>query len=197
MRDSIGDPMAKLDLGAETTRQNGWSEVLDKLILGMTHQISNRVATLAGVSDILAGDPTVPPILRALSDEVPKLEESIRLLRLLAAPENEAEEALEVHRLVDDAIALAHLHPDATDVDYIIESCRSAPPVLARPVTLTHEILVVLISAATDGANGYAVTVHCSAVGTDLVISAGGHEVAARLLTAARVAEPDKSSSLG
>ncbi|MGI8766873.1 MAG: hypothetical protein ACR2KM_10265, partial [Gemmatimonadaceae bacterium] len=194
MRDSIGDPMAKLDLGADAPRRNGWPDVLDKLILGVTHQISNRVATLAGVSDILAGDPAVPPILRALSDEVPKLEESIRLLRLLAAPEHEAEEALEAHRLVDDAIALARLHPDAQDVDYIVESGRDTPPVLARPVALTHELLVALVSAAADGVNGGAVTVNCRVVGADLVISAGAHEVAARLLTAARAGESDTSS---
>ncbi|MGI8766458.1 MAG: hypothetical protein ACR2KM_08095 [Gemmatimonadaceae bacterium] len=188
--------MAKLDLGAAATRQNGWPEVLDKLILGVTHQISNRVATLAGVSDILAGDSTVPPILRALSDEVPKLEESIRLLRLLAAPENEAEEPLEAHRLVHDAVALARLHPDANDVDYIVENGRSAPPVLARPVALTHEILVALTSAAADagegggGGGGGVVTVRFSVLDSGVVISANGHEVTARLLSVGHAERP-------
>lgn len=178
--------MAKLDSGDVATRQNGWPELLDKLILGVTHQISNRVATLAGVSDILAGDPSVPPILRALADEVPKLEESIRLLRLLTIPEDEAEEALEAYRSVDDAVALASLHPDAKDVEYVVEDGRAAPPVLARPITLTHDILVALASAAEDGGAQCTVTVRIRVASPHLVISAAGHEVSVRLLSAAR-----------
>lgn len=181
--------MAKLDLGAEETRQNGWPEVVDKLILGVTHQISNRVATLAGVSDILAGDPSIPPILRALADEVPKLEESIRLLRLLAVPEHEMEEALEAHRLVDDAVALARLSSDAWDVEYVVQDGRGVPPVLARPVAFTHAILVALAAAAAESVEPRAVTVRFSVVDPELLISANDCEVPARLLSAGRTGE--------
>ena len=96
--------MVKLDLDRAAIQPDGWASVLDQLLLGVSHNISNRVATLAGLSDILSDDPTIPPILRALADEVPRLEEGIRLLRLLAAPDEEIEEALEAVRLVDDAI---------------------------------------------------------------------------------------------
>ncbi len=182
--------MAKLD--RETARKNGWPETLDKLLVGVTHHISNRVATLAGVSDILAGDLSVPPILRSLADEVPKLEESIRLLRLLAVPENEAEEALEAHRLVNDAVALARLHPDTTDVDYIVQDGRAAPPVLAHPIALTHRIVIALTVAAADAVamhgNACAVTVSYSVVEPELVIQADAYAVPVQLLSAARAA---------
>lgn len=182
--------MPKLDLDGGAARHDAgpemWPGVLDKLLVGVTHYISNRVATLAGVSDILAGDPSVPPILRTLKNEVPGLEEGIRLLRLLAAPENEAEEALEAYRLVDDAVALARLHPDARDVDYVVEDGRAAPPVLVRPVAFTHEVLIALTRAATAAGDGRVVTVRFSVVKPDLVVSADGHEVAALLLSMAR-----------
>ena len=206
MRDSIGGPEGKLD--SETARETAWPEVLDRLIQGVTHQISNRVATLAGVSDILAGDESVPPILRALADEVPKLEASIRLLRLLAVPEGEGEEALEAPRLVDDAIALARVHPDCKEVEFSAADPRDVPPVVARPTALTHEILVALVAAAADatgdvtgdvtvdagqdGGQGEIsdcprlVSVGYAAAGDDLEISAGGHTVRARTLVAAR-----------
>ncbi|MGI8510648.1 MAG: hypothetical protein ACR2MQ_15135 [Gemmatimonadaceae bacterium] len=181
--------MAKLDLGAEEPRQNGWPEVLDKLILGVTHQISNRVATLAGVSDILAGDPSIPPILRALADEVPRLEESIRLLRLLAVPDNEMEEALEAHRLVDDAVALARLSSDTWEVEYVVQDGRGAPPVLARPVAFTHTILVALAAAAAESGEQRTVTIRFSVVDPDLFIFANDHRVLARLLSAGRTGD--------
>ena len=142
--------MVKLDLDRPTIRPDGWASVLDQLLLGVSHNISNRVATLAGVSDILADDPTIPPILRALADEVPRLEEGIRLLRLLAAPEDESEEALEPTRLVDDAILLAHLHPDCRGMLFEVVGRREVPPVVARPTKLTHEIVVALITAASE-----------------------------------------------
>lgn len=190
MRDSIGGPTAKLD-SAEA-----WPAVLDKLILGVSHHISNRVATLAGVSDILAGDESVPPILRALADEVPKLEASIRLLRLLGAPESESEEALEAPRLVEDAIALARLHPDHKEVVFAASDGYNVPPVVARPTALTHAVLVALAQAA-DAARGegdsdsmsesqITIPVVYSVDGDDLVIRVGDRAVRARTLMAAR-----------
>jgi hypothetical protein len=202
MRDSIGGPEGKLDgettgeTAADTARESAWPAVLDGLIQGVTHQISNRVATLAGVSDILAGDETVPPILRALADEVPKLEASIRLLRLLAVPDGEGDEALEAPRLVDDAIALARAHPDCKEIEFSAADARDVPPVVARPTALTHEILVALVAAATDAASAMdsgempddarVVSVEYTLEGDDLVISVGRHTVRARTLVAAR-----------
>ena len=190
--------MAKLDMDARAGGPEEWATVLDKLLLGVTHNISNRVATLAGVSDILSGDPTIPPILRALADEVPRLEESIRLLRLLAEPDDEQEEALEATRATDDAIALARLHPACLNVRFEIEGRREAPPVIARPTALTHEIVVALVSAASavvvadfDGDTGGLATsaqiqIAFSSDANDLLISAGPSVVRARLLSARR-----------
>ena len=178
--------MANLDLHVASGRAEEWNAVLDRLLVGITHNISNRVATLAGVSDILSGDPTIPPILRALADEVPRLEESIRLLRLLAAPENEREEALEVTRLLDDAILLAHLHPACHRLTFEVAGRESVPPAVARPASLTHEIVVALVAAAleaqTEEGDGL-VQVTVSAGADELEIAAGGAGVVrARLL---------------
>jgi hypothetical protein len=161
-----------------------WGAVLDKLILGVSHHISNRVSTLAGVSEILAGDDTLPPIIGVLSGEVPKLEEAVRLLRLLAVSE-EGEEAVEPIRLVEDAIALAKLHPDFTGVVYTTVGGSETPPVLAYPVALTHEILVALSCAASDSEDGN-VLVQLGVDGSDVLIMAGSYSVSARSLVAAR-----------
>ncbi|MEO6864836.1 MAG: hypothetical protein ABI229_05240 [Gemmatimonadaceae bacterium] len=188
--------MVKLDLDRLTLRPEAWATVLDKLLLGVTHNISNRVATLAGVSDILSGDSTIPPILRALADEVPRLEEAIRLLRLLAVPEDEGEEALEAPRIADDAISLAQLHPACRNVSFLVVGRREVPPVLARPTALTHEMVIALTSAAAGSGASAAVAdsdgtllripIVFATDGEDLVISVGSSVVRARLLTAGR-----------
>lgn len=200
--------MVKLDTDHDGISPEGWAPVLDKLLLGVTHNISNRVATLAGVSDILSSDSTVPPILRALADEVPRLEESIRLLRLLAAPEDERDEALEATRVVDDAVSLARLHPSCQDVLFEVKDRNQVPPVIARPTALTHELVIALASSAaechasvarhvtvaagsrsspSDTLAGLSVPVVFTSDGCDLVITVGSCEVRARLLSAGRV----------
>lgn len=188
--------MAKLDTNASAERPQEWASVLDKLLLGVTHNISNRVATLAGVSDILSGEAAIPPILRALADEVPRLEEGLRLLRLLAVPDDEADEALEATRATDDAISLARLHPVCRNVCFEIQGRREAPPVIARPTVLTHEIVTALVAAASavagpeDAVGGAGGTTEIPIVflidHDDLVISAGSSAVRARLLRAGR-----------
>jgi hypothetical protein len=140
--------MAKLDTNRSPRSADAWAPVLDKLLHGVTHTISNRVATLAGVSDILSGDPGVPPILRALADEVPRLEEALRLLRLLATPDDEGVEALETSRLVDDAISLAALHPACRNISFEVGQRSDVPPVLARHSLLVHDLVTALVAAA-------------------------------------------------
>ncbi len=186
--------MAKLDMDGSASRPGEWASVLDQLLLGVTHNISNRVATLAGVSDILSGEAAIPPILRALADEVPRLEEGIRLLRMLAVPEDEGEEALEATRAVDDAISLAEVHPACRNIRFYMENRKDAPPVVARPTVLTHALVTVLVAAASavagpDGAMGGSgeiaqVPVVFSIGGDDLLIAAGSSVVRARLLRA-------------
>ena len=181
--------MVKLDMDSPEEGLENWGPVLDKLLLGLTHNISNRVATLAGVSDILSGDPTIPPILRALADEVPRLEHGIRLLRLLAVPEEERDEALETTRIVDDAIALAELHPDCRNISFAFVSRRDVPPVIARPTVLTHAIVVALTAAAAEsGQSGEIVSIPVTFVTqeSELIIGAGRFSVRALLLSAGR-----------
>jgi hypothetical protein len=149
--------MAKLDMNHPGAACATWASVLDELLVGVSHSISNRVATLAGVSDILSDESDLPPILRALADEVPRLEEGIRLLRLLAVPHDEAPEASEPTRLADDAVLLAGVHPACRSVSFVLAHRRDVPPVVARPVALTHEIVVILIAAASAASAASAV----------------------------------------
>ena len=193
---SIGEQMGELDLDGLAVPPYGWASVLDKLLLGLTHTISNRVATLTSVSDILSDDPTIPPILRALADEVPRLEEALRLLRLLVTPEDERDEALEATRVADDAISLAQLHPACQNLRFDVERRREVPPVIARPTALTHELVVALTAAASEldkfpavagQANGMArIPIVFSQDERDLVISVGSAVVRARLLAEGR-----------
>jgi hypothetical protein len=151
--------MGKLELeedGAsdetEPRASAGWSLLLEQVLDGVAHQLSNRVAFLAGAAEIVGRDATVPPVLRALADEIPKLEETLRLLRLLTPFEHEGTEPAEIALLVNDAVALAQLHPAIKHVRLHSTIARSLQPVVVRPTAFTRRVLMALVAAAdTEG----------------------------------------------
>jgi signal transduction histidine kinase len=168
----------------EPNRTDDWNSTLERLIVGISHHISNRVAILSGISDLLASDPAPPsPILRALSSEVPQLEEAIRLLRLLGDPE-ESLEAIEPIQVVRDALALAALHPDLKGITYTTEG-EQAPPVFTRPVTTTHDLLIAITHAAAESDTGL-VCVRLAVIGSDVVVTVGRYSVPMQTLLSVR-----------
>jgi len=173
--------MGKFESASEPSGE--WPTVLEQLIVGVSHHISNRVSTLAGVSDILAGDPTIPPVLRALADEVPKLEEAIRVLRLLAAPDD-PEEAVEPKRVVEDAVTLARLHPELKHVTFSVQGSERVPPIVVRPVAFTHQIVMLLVAAVRDARDD--VIVDLVSDGEYVSIGSGGRTLCAPTLMTAR-----------
>lgn len=165
------DRAAEVGAGTDGAPGDGdWYPVLDQLIAGVSHQLSNRIATLAGVSDLLAGDPTIPPILRALSEEVPRLEESLRLLRLLTVPDGEGEEPLEPARIVHDALALARVHPASKGAAFDVVLPPSLPPVLAAPTRAVHRVAAALVRAGAR-APGAVIRVRAAAAGREVSLS--------------------------
>jgi len=138
-----------------------WANVAEQLLDGVTHQLSNRVALLSGISQILGSDETVPPILRALADEVPKLEETLRLLRLLGSAHEDHAEAADVWPLLRDAATLAALHPALRDVEVTIPEVAGVPPVVAPPLGTTRAVAAAIVRAslAADPSSPVAVVV--------------------------------------
>lgn len=154
--ESIGDFTGKLD----PLRENDWPIVMEGVLSGLSHHIGNRVAVLSGVADILAQDESIPPILRALVDEVPKLEQGIRLLRLLVREgggvgrgidggvDGGIDEAMELWRVVEDAVLIARMHP-AVQREIIVERSDVAP-VCGQPNQMLRDIVAMLIRAGTS-----------------------------------------------
>lgn len=194
LRHSIGEHMAKL----ESDDLPAWETTLERVLDGVTHQLSNRVALLAGISEILGRDDTIPPILRALADEVPKLEEMIRLLRLLPTPSDEAEEPAAVSRLINDAILLAELHSATKDTRFVADGDSAVSPVLVRPTHYTHDVLMACVASAMRGdqalAESTTIPITVREEGDEVVVHVGSHAgapmvVRARTLQAARARE--------
>jgi hypothetical protein len=172
--------MEKLEFSATSIP---WPTLFEALVSGLTHNISNRVAILSGISDILSyGDPP-PPLFQALADEIPLLNENLRLLRLLPTSANESEEPLEVPRIIDDALALARVHPAAKGCTFEVELAPGLFPAVAPPTQLLHEIVQLVLTEALRSPDVSTVVVHARTVGDQLHVTVGDHAVIAQSLS--------------
>ncbi|HUG40448.1 MAG TPA: hypothetical protein VMM12_08180 [Longimicrobiales bacterium] len=70
----------------------GWSEVSDQILLGLAHDINNRLLALMGVRE-LAEDGVDGALLRLFDEELARLGAATRLIRRLAEPTGSADVA--------------------------------------------------------------------------------------------------------
>ncbi len=104
-----------------------WSTLLEALLRGASHALSNRVAALSAVSELRAiGDEEAQALL---PHEIAELHELNRRLRLLASDENALPEALELESVLQDAAAVMALHPLAREIPWKVRKTGTPGPV--------------------------------------------------------------------
>lgn len=126
--------------------EDPWQVVSDAVLRGLNHELSNRAATLSALAGMV--EPTEPPgseVAELLARETVRLEETLRLFRLL--PRGRAREAEPV--LVADALAYAcALHAYHTGLAgapcAVDGEADSLPPAIAPLEGLVHALTLLL-----------------------------------------------------
>jgi hypothetical protein len=122
-----------------------WRELLDELLRGVAHALSNRVATVSAAAYLASGgEPLEPDMAAALSAESERLERLLGDLRLLPAPLDETREPLLLADAVAQAIDLHRHHLGLRDVPVALATDATVPPVACNPVRALHLLLVML-----------------------------------------------------
>lgn len=145
---------------------------MDALVRGIAHGISNRVGTLGALAEALVvADPSgpFPPIL---SEEVHRLEEALRVLRLLPRDEGRGVEPLRPADAAADAVALFEQHPRGRDERASVEPAGDVPPVRAHPPSLVHALVLLMVAAA--GEEGAPVTISLAGDGERALFRVAG-----------------------
>ena len=164
----------------------GWPAVSDSLIGGIAHALSNRIATLAALAELMRLDDDVAANAELLRTEVGRLEALVHALRLLGTEGEAVPEALDLPELLGDAIALHRHHRDLRDVAIIVEDGERPRPVRAARARLAQALLLLLAAAAS--------TVDDSAIAVHARFGGNGH---ARLtLSRPGAAEATRSPAL-
>lgn len=127
-----------------------WLRISEKVLKGLNHQLTNRVASLEAVASILedASEPPPPEMVRALATEVGRLSHLLTLYRLMPAEPFVTTEAVRVQDVLPQVLELHSHHADLRGISVNIDGSPDTPPVLVRPSALLRCLLVVLESAA-------------------------------------------------
>lgn len=150
-----------------------WAAEQSALLRGIAHALSNRVGTIVSAVGMLTpGAPASAPIVSVLADEGARLEDLLTVVRLLAGDGVGATpEPIHVPDLIGPIVALHAHHPDARDIECLIDASPVDVPAFGVPGAIARSLLVLLTSAKRDGEQA---RVGCVATPTALVVTVDG-----------------------
>jgi hypothetical protein len=141
-----------------------WLRVNEKVLKGLNHQLTNRLAALEAVTHLFEpGDGTDPDLVQTLAREVERVGTLLRLYRMLPAEPTALPEPVRVQDIIPSVLELHTYHADLRGVTCVLSKSGDPDPVCVRPSALLRSLLVLLESAAG----------HTSRAATDLPIVLG------------------------
>ncbi|MEP7064766.1 MAG: hypothetical protein ABI889_01905 [Gemmatimonadota bacterium] len=136
------------ELGVSRSYGEAWASVSETLIRGIAHALSNRIATIGTIAELLrvaADDPLA--MAEMLGIETERLEELLAQMRALSARSAGRMEAMRLSDVVAGAMALHSCHPERRVVGVTVEPGDESRPVLGDPLQLQRDLLILLDAA--------------------------------------------------
>lgn len=167
---------------------NPFDALRDAILRGMAHALSNRVAALGGINGLAdPGQIWTERLSKALHDEARRLEDILRLMRLMPNDGRGAPGAVELQPLIPDVIALHAYHSALLQVECAAVYDRETMPVYANRPQLVHALLLAIDEAKR----------HARARGGRVSVSYGGdaERVSIRVATEPSTAPPAKAAA--
>ena len=126
-----------------------WLRVSEKVLKGLNHKLTNRVAAIESVVAVLEPDGSSDPeLVAALASEVAKLHELLTLFRLMPAEPFATAEPVRLQDVIPQMLRLHLHHADLKEIPFDVHEDQSAQPVLVRQSALLRCLLVLLESVA-------------------------------------------------
>lgn len=125
-----------------------WLELQDELLRGVTHALSNRIATVSAAAYMLEHeDMNCHEAAVSLRTETERMDALLQLLRLLPAHDARGLEPVAPMDVIGQAVALHEHHPDLRDVAVTVTQAANVLPVLVDPHAFLQAVLLALTAA--------------------------------------------------
>jgi hypothetical protein len=126
-----------------------WLRVSEKLLKGLNHELSNRVASLDATVGLFEPDQTIDAeFVKAVSGDVARLHGLLNLYRSLTSEALTTPEPTRLQDVVPLALRLHEHHPDLHVIQCSASGRPDTEPVLVRQAAFMRCLLVLLASAA-------------------------------------------------
>lgn len=143
---------------------SAWRHVAEDVLHGLNHALSNRLNALASYAVLLeAGGSVEKEQEHHVISEVDRLEQLLKLYRLVPFAGGTTTEPVLIADLIPDALALLQSLLDVRDIPVTIDGNPITPPVLASAAALTQALLMMLDGVARlvpEGVDGGGVLLH-------------------------------------
>jgi signal transduction histidine kinase len=140
------------ELGVTRSYAEAWASVSEALVRGLSHALSNRIATIGTIAELLrvgGDDPLAMSEMLAIETE--RLEDLLEQMRALSMRSAGRMEAMRLSDVVAAAMAVHSYHPERRAVAVTVEPGDESRPVLGDPLLLQRQLLI-LLDAATQAA---------------------------------------------
>lgn len=125
-----------------------WQVVSDAVLRGLNHELSNRAAALSALAGMV--EPAEPPgneVAELLARETVRLEETLRLFRLLPRGRPREAEAVLLADVLADARALHAHHSGLADASCAVDGGAGPLPPVIAPLEGLVQALTLLMGA--------------------------------------------------
>ena len=143
---------------------SAWRHVAEDVLHGLNHALSNRLNALSSYAVLLeAGESVDKEQEHHVISEVDRLEQLLKLYRLVPFAGGTTTEPVLIADIVPDAMALLHSLLDVRDVPVTIDGNPATPPVLESAAAITQALLMMLDGVARlvpEGEHGGGVLLH-------------------------------------
>lgn len=125
----------------------GWKWVSDQVVAGICHDLNDRLSTLSGLLELAELDGAVDPELGGpLRSELGRVEELVRLLRVLPGGRAEGAEPVRITELLGVASSLLRRHRGLEDVK--VEVVTEVDVVVRASWGSLNRVLLLLLAGA-------------------------------------------------
>jgi C4-dicarboxylate-specific signal transduction histidine kinase len=143
-------------VGSTRSYAEAWGVVSETLVRGIAHALSNRIATIGTIAELLrVGGDDPRAMSEMLAIETERLEDVLEQMRALSARSGGRMEAMRLSDVVAGAMALHSYHPERRSVAVTVEPGDESRPVLGDQLQLQRQLLI-LLDAATHAAMSHA-----------------------------------------
>lgn len=132
-----------------------WLAIHDQLLRGITHALTNRIATIGAAAYMLEyNDVPVEQTIESLRSETERMDGLLQQLRQLPERPGADGEPMTVDDACANAVKLHAHHGELRDFECDVEIGADVYPVWAEPQSLLHAMLVALTAAKRNSTPG-------------------------------------------